>query len=69
MLIDNFSADLLANLVCPVSRDPLSTDGLHLYTPSGYTYWHGDFRIEPSVTDAEAKIIVARGVRRKRGSR
>ena len=31
--------------------------------------WHGDFRIEPSVTDAEAKIIVARGVRRKRGSR
>jgi 16S rRNA (guanine527-N7)-methyltransferase len=28
--------------------------------------WQGDFRLEPSLTDAEAGIIVARGVRRKR---
>jgi 16S rRNA (guanine527-N7)-methyltransferase len=27
--------------------------------------WQGDFRLEPSVTDAEAQIIVAAGVRRK----
>lgn len=27
--------------------------------------WQGEFRIEPSLTDAEAGIIVARGVRRK----
>jgi 16S rRNA (guanine527-N7)-methyltransferase len=27
--------------------------------------WQGDFRLEPSVTDAEAQIIVATGVRRK----
>ncbi|HKR24713.1 MAG TPA: 16S rRNA (guanine(527)-N(7))-methyltransferase RsmG [Allosphingosinicella sp.] len=26
--------------------------------------WQGDFRLEPSVTDAEARIIVATGVRR-----
>lgn len=26
--------------------------------------WQGDFRLEPSVTDPEARIIVARGVRR-----
>ncbi|HYG47148.1 MAG TPA: 16S rRNA (guanine(527)-N(7))-methyltransferase RsmG [Allosphingosinicella sp.] len=28
--------------------------------------WQGDFRIEPSVTDPEAGVIVAEGVRRKR---
>ena len=27
--------------------------------------WQGDFRLEPSLTDAEARIIVARGVFRK----
>jgi 16S rRNA (guanine527-N7)-methyltransferase len=27
--------------------------------------WQGDFRLEPSVTDPEARIIVAKGVRRK----
>lgn len=27
--------------------------------------WQGDFRLEPSLTDAEARIIVARGVHRK----
>jgi 16S rRNA (guanine527-N7)-methyltransferase len=27
--------------------------------------WQGDFRLEPSVTDPEAQIIVAEGVRRK----
>jgi 16S rRNA (guanine527-N7)-methyltransferase len=26
--------------------------------------WQGDFRLEPSVTDPEARIIVADGVRR-----
>jgi 16S rRNA (guanine527-N7)-methyltransferase len=26
--------------------------------------WQGDFRLEPSVTDPEARIIVANGVRR-----
>ena len=29
--------------------------------------WQGDFRIEPSLTDPEAGIIVAEGVERKRG--
>jgi 16S rRNA (guanine527-N7)-methyltransferase len=29
--------------------------------------WQGDFRLEPSVTDPEARIIVARGVRRAAG--
>lgn len=29
--------------------------------------WQGDFRIEPSVTDPEAGIILAEGVKRKRG--
>ena len=28
--------------------------------------WQGDFRIEPSVTDPDAGIVVAEGVRRKR---
>jgi 16S rRNA (guanine527-N7)-methyltransferase len=28
--------------------------------------WQGDFRLEPSLTDADARIIVAQGVRRKR---
>jgi 16S rRNA (guanine527-N7)-methyltransferase len=27
--------------------------------------WQGDFRLEPSLTDADARIIVATGVRRK----
>lgn len=27
--------------------------------------WQGDFRLEPSLTDADARIIVASGVRRK----
>jgi 16S rRNA (guanine527-N7)-methyltransferase len=27
--------------------------------------WQGDFRLEPSVTDAEAQIIVAEAVRRR----
>jgi 16S rRNA (guanine527-N7)-methyltransferase len=32
--------------------------------------WQGDFRLEPSVTDSEARIIVAEGVRRAgRGKR
>ena len=30
--------------------------------------WQGDFRLEPSVTDPEARIIVATGVRRGAGS-
>lgn len=29
--------------------------------------WQGDFRLEPSLTDPEAKIVVAERVRRKRG--
>jgi 16S rRNA (guanine527-N7)-methyltransferase len=29
--------------------------------------WQGSFRLEPSVTDPEARIIVAEGVRRSRG--
>jgi len=29
--------------------------------------WQGSFRLEPSVTDPEARIIVAQGVRRRRG--
>ena len=29
--------------------------------------WQGDFRLEPSLTDADAWIIVAEGVKRKRG--
>jgi 16S rRNA (guanine527-N7)-methyltransferase len=29
--------------------------------------WQGSFRLEPSVTDAEAQIIIAEGVRRKAG--
>ena len=28
--------------------------------------WQGDFRLEPSVTDPEAQIVVAEGVKRKR---
>ena len=31
--------------------------------------WQGDFRLEPSLTDADAGIIVATGVRRKRKGR
>ncbi len=31
--------------------------------------WQGDFRLEPSVTDAAAQIIVAKGVRRVPGRR
>ncbi|HEV2746808.1 MAG TPA: 16S rRNA (guanine(527)-N(7))-methyltransferase RsmG [Allosphingosinicella sp.] len=30
--------------------------------------WHGDFRLEPSLTDADARIIVAQGVRRRTSS-
>lgn len=29
--------------------------------------WQGDFRLEPSLTDPEAHIVVATGVRRRRG--
>lgn len=29
--------------------------------------WQGDFRLEPSLTDADAQIIVANGVRRREG--
>lgn len=29
--------------------------------------WQGDFRLEPSLTDADAQIIVATGVRRRSG--
>lgn len=29
--------------------------------------WQGDFRLEPSLTDPEARIVVASGVRRRRG--
>ncbi len=29
--------------------------------------WQGDFRLEPSVTDPEARIIVAKGVQREAG--
>lgn len=29
--------------------------------------WQGDFRLEPSLTDADAQIIVATGVRRREG--
>ena len=31
--------------------------------------WQGDFRLEPSVTDPEAGIIVARGIARTGGKR
>ena len=32
--------------------------------------WQGDFRLEPSLTDPDARIVVARGVhRRQRGER
>jgi 16S rRNA (guanine527-N7)-methyltransferase len=31
--------------------------------------WQGDFRLEPSLTDADAQIIVAREVRRKPGGK
>jgi 16S rRNA (guanine527-N7)-methyltransferase len=29
--------------------------------------WQGDFQLEPSITDSEAHIIVARGVHRRGG--
>lgn len=29
--------------------------------------WQGSFRLEPSVTDPDARIVVARGVRRRKG--
>jgi 16S rRNA (guanine527-N7)-methyltransferase len=31
--------------------------------------WQGDFRLEPSLTDADARIIVAKGVRRRSRSK
>ncbi|PSJ41570.1 16S rRNA (guanine(527)-N(7))-methyltransferase RsmG [Allosphingosinicella deserti] len=31
--------------------------------------WQGDFRLEPSLTDSDAQIIVAREVRRKHGGK
>ena len=31
--------------------------------------WQGDFRLEPSLTDPDARIIVARNVRRRSGKR
>ena len=31
--------------------------------------WQGEFRLEPSVTDEEARILVARGVERSKGRR
>jgi len=31
--------------------------------------WQGEFELEPSLTDADAQIIVARGVRRKPGGK
>jgi 16S rRNA (guanine527-N7)-methyltransferase len=31
--------------------------------------WQGDFRLEPSVTDAEAKILIASGVQQRRSGR
>ena len=63
--------DKLLRLALPFSRD----DTVWLL-PKGRTAqseldaarssWQGDFRVEPSLTDAEAGIIVARGVKPKR---
>lgn len=33
------------------------------------TSWQGDFRLEPSLTDADAQIVLARGVRRRKRGR
>jgi 16S rRNA (guanine527-N7)-methyltransferase len=53
-----------------------STDGTRWILPKGrnarseleavLTTWQGDFRIEPSLTDPDAGIIVAEGVKRKK---
>lgn len=54
MLIDNFSSDLLARLVCPISREALIQDGNVLRTSSGFAYPNGDFRAvagDMSLTD------------------
>ena len=50
MKIDNFSEQLLANLICPVSRESLSISGDHLRSESGYAYPDGDFRTVSSLT-------------------
>lgn len=54
---------------------PFSTPNTHWILPKGRkakseleaasASWQGDFRLEPSLTDDEAQIIVARGVQQK----
>jgi 16S rRNA (guanine527-N7)-methyltransferase len=58
---------------------PFSTDSTVWILPKGRnakseleavrSSWQGDFRLEPSLTDAEAGIVVARGVRRLKPKR
>ena len=36
---------------------------------AAHSSWQGDFRLEPSLTDPDAKIIVAEGVRAAKGKR
>ncbi|TFI59542.1 16S rRNA (guanine(527)-N(7))-methyltransferase RsmG [Sphingomonas parva] len=36
---------------------------------AAHSSWQGDFSLEPSLTDGDAQIIVARGVRRKSGGK
>ena len=55
--------------------EPFSTPGTVWILPKGRnakseldaarSSWQGDFRLEPSLTDAESQIVVATGVRRK----
>jgi 16S rRNA (guanine527-N7)-methyltransferase len=57
--------------------DRLTTSSSHWVLPKGRSAakeleearrtWQGDFRLEPSLTDPEARILVARGVRRRTG--
>ncbi|SMF63830.1 16S rRNA (guanine(527)-N(7))-methyltransferase RsmG [Allosphingosinicella indica] len=60
-----------------VSGSRFATEETHWVLPKGRSAaseleaakasWQGDFRLEPSLTDPEARIVVATGVRRRRG--
>jgi 16S rRNA (guanine527-N7)-methyltransferase len=41
----------------------------HVELEAAESLWQGDFRLEPSLTDADASIIVAQGVRRRGGGK
>jgi 16S rRNA (guanine527-N7)-methyltransferase len=62
--------DKLLRLALPFSRDGtvwLLPKGRNAQSEldAARSSWQGDFRVEPSLTDAEAGIIVARGVKPK----